>query len=72
MADNLPNDDEMVTAINVITQDYVEDDSVFAEVVDKSTENVSGVTTRAFTKRGFSPAISHGTNFDVTGNNDSV
>ena len=45
---------------------------VVAEVVNKSTENVSGVTTRAFTNRGLSPAISHGKNFDVTGNNDSV
>ena len=72
MAKNLPNDDKMVREINFITQDYVEDDSVVAEVVKESTENVSGVATRAFTNRGFSPNISHGTNFDVTGNDDSV
>ena len=72
MADNLPNDDDMVTAINFISQDYVEDDSVVADVVDKSTENVSGVTTRAVTNRGFPPSIAHGANFDVTGNDDSV
>ena len=41
-------------------------------MVDKSTENVSGVTTRAFTNRGFPPSIAHGANFDVTGNDDSV
>lgn len=40
MAENLPNDDEMVTEINLISQDYVEDDSVIAEVVKDSTENV--------------------------------
>ena len=72
MTDNLPNDDDMVTAINVITQDYVEDDSVVAKVVDKSTENISGVTTRACTNRVFSLSIAHGANFDVTGNDDSV
>ena len=58
MADNLPNDDDMVTAINFISQDYVEDDSVVAEVVEKSTENVSGVITRAFTNPVF-PLIFH-------------
>ena len=72
MADNLPKDDEMVTEINLISQDYVEDDSVVAEVVKDSTENVSRVVTRGFTNRSFSTNISHGVNFDVTGNHDSV
>ena len=53
MTNNIPNNDEMVTKINFISQDYVEDYSVVSEVVKESTENVSGVTTRAFTNRGF-------------------
>ena len=72
MADNLPNDNAMVMVITFITKDYVEDESVIAEVVEEYTENVSGVTTRTFTNRGFSPNISHGTNFDVKGNDDSL
>ena len=72
MAENLPNDDEMVTEINLISQDCVEDDSVIAEVVKYSTKNVSRVVTRGFTKRFFSSDISHGVSFDVTGNDDSV
>ena len=72
MADNLPNDDEMVTAINFNSQDYIADDSVVAVLFKESTENFSGVATRAFTNQFFSPNISHGVNFDVTGNDDSV
>ena len=53
MAENPPNDDEMVTEINFISQDYVEDDSVIAEVVADLTKNVSRVVTRAFSNRFF-------------------
>ena len=72
MAENLPNDDEMVTEINLISQDYVEDDSVIAEVVTDVTKKVSRVVTRGFTKWLFSSEISHGVSFDVTVNNDSI
>ena len=72
MAENLPNDDEMVTEINLISQDYVEDDSVIAEVVADVTKKVSRVVTRGFTKWFFSSEISHGVSFDVTVNNDSI
>ena len=57
MAENLPNDDEMVTEINLISQDCVEDDSVVAEVVEDLTKNVSRVVTRAFSNRFFSSDI---------------
>lgn len=70
MADNIPKDNDMVTGINFIYQDYVENDSVVAEMVKGSTENVPCVVTRAFTYRVFCKNISHGVNFDVTGNND--
>ena len=72
MADNLPNDDDIVTEVNFITQDCVEDDSVIAEVVTDSAKKVSRVVTRGFTKRFFSSAVSHGVRFDVTGNDDSI
>jgi hypothetical protein len=55
MAENLPNNDEMVTEINLISQDYVEDDSVIAEVVADVTKKVSRVVTRGFTKWFFLP-----------------
>ena len=72
MADNLPNDDEIVTEVNFITQDYVQDDSVIAEVVTDSTKKVSRVVTREFSKRVFSSEVSRGVSFDVTGNNDPI
>ena len=72
MADNLPNDDDMVTEINVITQDCVEDDSVVPEVVADATKKVSRVVTRGFTKRVFSSEVSHGVSFNITGNNDPI
>ena len=72
MADNLPNDNDMVTEVNFITQDCVEDDSVVAEVIADATKKVSRVVTRGFTKRVFSSEVSHGVNFDVTRNDDSI
>ena len=72
MANNLPNDDDMVTEINLISQDYVENDLVIAEVVTDSAKKVSRVVTRGFTKRIFSSEVSHGVSFDVTGNNDPI
>ena len=72
MADNLPNDDDMVMEINLITQDCVEDDSVVAEVIADASKKVSRVVIRGFTKRVFSSEVSHGVSFDVTGNDDSI
>ena len=72
MADNLPNDDDMATEIHLISQDHVVDDLVIAEVVKDSTKNVSRIVTRGFSNRFFSLDISHGVNFDVTGNDDSI
>ena len=42
---------EMVTEFKVITQDDEEDESVMAEVVEESSKNFTGVTTRTFTNQ---------------------
>ena len=68
MADN----PEMMTEFKVITQDDEEDESVIAEVVEESSKNVTGVTARTFTNQVRFATISHDTNFDVTGNRDSL
>ena len=72
MADNLPNAVDLVPEVNLITQDYVPDDAVVAEVVAEATKKVSRVVTRGLTKRVTFSEVSHGVSFDVTGNNDPI
>ena len=50
MADNLPNAVDPVPKFNLITQDYVPDDAVVAEVVAEATKKVSRVVTRGSKK----------------------
>ena len=50
MADNLPNAVDIVPECHLITQDYVPDDTVVAEVVAEATKKVSRVVTRGSKK----------------------
>ena len=72
MADNLPNAVDPVPEFNVITQDYVLDDAVVAEVVAEATKKFSRVVTRGLKKTVTFSEVSHGASFDVTGNDDPI
>ena len=72
MADNLPNAVDPVPEFNLITQDYVPDDAVVAEVVAEATKKVSRVVTRGLKKTVIFSEVSHGVSFGVSGNDDSI
>ena len=72
MADNLPNAIDPVPEFHLITQDYVPDDAVVAEVVAEPTKKVSRVVTRGSKKSVTFSEVSHGASFDVTGNDDPI
>ena len=53
MAENLPNNDDILTEVNFITQDYVQDYSVIAKVVTDSTKKKYNASSPGVLLNGF-------------------